>query len=264
MGSRDIQKGLDVRLDFLSDLIIQEANPRLRVTILDLDLAHFNSVVDFATKVSQTSHRLDLVVLFAGINLGHFEKSNDGHELCVQVNVLSNTFMSLLLLPKVLATAQDHFGSMGQAFHSLMHGPPAGGEGGILNYMASPKSFSPLRRYPDTKLFVSLIVRKLGSELSRLQQDRPNPAVIVNCVCPGTICTGADNNLPFWMRIPMNLNRALRASSNGYYVADNQIQELPQFANSPRGNEFSEKLWTEILSLGKMVDIEISLKSLSA
>ncbi|RYC60254.1 hypothetical protein CHU98_g5957 [Xylaria longipes] len=176
MGSRDIQKGLDVRLDFLSDLIIQEANPRLRVTILDLDLAHFNSVVDFATKVSQTSHRLDLVVLFAGINLGHFEKSNDGHEL-------------------------------------LMHGPPAGGEGGILNYMASPKSFSPLRRYPDTKLFVSLIVRKLGSELSRLQQDRPNPAVIVNCVCPGTICTGADNNLPFWMRIPMNLNRALRASS---------------------------------------------------
>ena len=36
---------------------------------------------------------------------------------------------------------------------------------------------------------------------------------MVNNVCPGTVNTGADNQLPFWLRWPMNWNRALRARS---------------------------------------------------
>ena len=38
-------------------------------------------------------------------------------------------------------------------------------------------------------------------------------AVVVNNVCPGTCNTTADDNLPFYLRLPMNLNRRLRARS---------------------------------------------------
>lgn len=37
--------------------------------------------------------------------------------------------------------------------------------------------------------------------------------VVVDNVCPGTCDTTADDNLPFYLRIPMNLNRRLRARS---------------------------------------------------
>ena len=38
-------------------------------------------------------------------------------------------------------------------------------------------------------------------------------AVTVNNVCPGTCDTKADDNLPFHLRIPMNMDRGLRARS---------------------------------------------------
>ena len=66
--------------------------------------------------------------------------------------------------------------------------------------------------------------------------------VVVNNLCPGTVDTAVDNNLPFWLRIPMNLNRKLRArtvqegartliyaaevaglESHGKYIANNVI-----------------------------------------
>lgn len=37
--------------------------------------------------------------------------------------------------------------------------------------------------------------------------------VVIDNVCPGTCDTTADDNLPFYLRIPMNLNRRLRGRS---------------------------------------------------
>lgn len=37
--------------------------------------------------------------------------------------------------------------------------------------------------------------------------------MVVDNVCPGTCDTRADDNLPFYLRIPLNLNRRLRARS---------------------------------------------------
>lgn len=182
---------------------------------------------------------------------------------CMQVNVLSNGILSLLLLPLIQDTSKNHYlttdeitqrptitwlGSMGHALHSpdlskLLHDDVS-----ILDHYASVKSYTRIRRYPDTKLFVVLFVRELAGHITSGKGSQP--AVIVNSVCPGTVSTGADNNLPFWLRIPMNLNRAARGRSvnegaravlwatrgglhkqegqddwNGVYIADSKVQE---------------------------------------
>lgn len=46
-----------------------------------------------------------------------------------------------------------------------------------------------------------------------VRSDGGGGAVVVDNVCPGTCDTRADDNLPFYLRIPMNLNRRLRARS---------------------------------------------------
>lgn len=159
----------------------------------------------------------------------------------------------MLLLPLVQSTAREFHdasspqqpptitwvGSMGQAFHTPDLGSDNGNQDTILQAYASKERYSGIRRYPDTKLFVSMINRELASRL-------PEHEVIVNNVCPGTVKTGADNNLPFYLRIPMNFNRFLRGRTvedgaravlwaargglhedqpNGFYVADNHPQE---------------------------------------
>lgn len=172
----------------------------------------------------------------------------------MQINYLSNALLTLLLLPLVQkAEPTPNFiptitwvGSLAQAFNSIasdpaLTGPPSTS---ILPYFADEATYSRLRRYPDTKLFVALFVRELAHHLE--ESDPGRARVVINNVCPGTVNTGADNNLPFWMRIPMNLNRAVRArtvqegaravlwaamgqshheggSRNGFYVADNRV-----------------------------------------
>ena len=67
--------------------------------------------------------------------------------------------------------------------------------------------------------------------------------VIVNNVCPGTVDTAADDGLPWYLRIPMNLHRRLRArtvedgaralvhaagvmgrESHGGYISNNEMR----------------------------------------
>ncbi|EKG19784.1 Short-chain dehydrogenase/reductase SDR [Macrophomina phaseolina MS6] len=252
LAVRNIQKGSAARLSLLADEQVRATNPSATVKAVDLDLSDYQSVSAFASRVLKTEDRLDVLLLNAGINLAHFSRSVSGHEMCMQVNVLSNAVLSLLLLPLLLKTSRtspDHtptitwVGSLAQAFNSLQS-TPLPRSAAILPHYASEAHYSRLRRYADTKLFVAMFVRTLAAHLPQGEAE----VVVVNNVCPGTVDTGADNNLPFWLRIPMNLNRALRARSveegatavlwaavaaperaaggtraNGAYIADNAV-----------------------------------------
>jgi NAD(P)-dependent dehydrogenase (short-subunit alcohol dehydrogenase family) len=121
----------------------------------------------------------------------------------------------------------------------------------ILDYFDSSASFSGLRRYPDTKFLVALFVREMAraKPLSQKRKNGTLPAaqaggVVINNLCPGTVATEFDVNLPFWMRIPMQLHRKVRArtveegartlvyatavagnESHGAYIANNEVSE---------------------------------------
>lgn len=177
----------------------------------------------------------------------------------MQVNVLSNIILALLLFPRLQSTSREHYtpgsearptitwlGSLGHAMHTPRPDLAIGGSKSILSHYALPGHYSRIRRYPDTKLFVGLIARELGHRIPPHSDKTNEPSVLVNNVCPGTVRTGADNNLPIWLRVPMNLNRAMRGRTvdegaravlwaargglhhggqNGFYIADNEAQE---------------------------------------
>ncbi|KAK7906374.1 short-chain dehydrogenase/reductase family protein [Apiospora marii] len=297
IGVRSLQRGAAARLSLLADEEVQKVNSSARVTVLELDLARYESVVSFAHKILDLPEkRLDLLVLNAGINLAEYQETPDGNEACMQVNLLSNSFLSLLLLPLIQKTSATYYqaaaetvqrptitwlGSMGHAFHSPDLAQLLPSNASILDYFSSRDTYSRFRRYSDTKLFVILFVRELADRIAASSSSSKEGAgvVVVNNVCPGTVATGADNNLPFYVRIPMNLNRAARGRSvpdgaravlwaargnlqkpgsaagwNGVYIADGKIQEPTPFANSPEGREFAKKLWAEIVSQGRKLD----------
>lgn len=191
-----------------------------------------------------------------------------------QVNFLSNALISLLLLPLLQKTSRHYYsaelgrlgarhyptitwvGSLAQAFNSLSRSK-LDPSTPILPYFDSPSKYSRISRYADTKLFVAMFVREMAKRLApRSAGSNGGPTedcfVVVNNLCPGTVNTAVDNNLPFWLRIPMNLNRKLRArtvqegartliyaaevvglESHGKYIANNVISPLVIF-HSPR------------------------------
>lgn len=102
----------------------------------------------------------------------------------------------------------------------------------ILTYFSTPSKYSKFHRYSDSKFLISLFVREFAAYLpsstspptsaevkakGKTEAGDPSSSseikakILINSVCPGTVSTTADDNLPFWLRIPLNLNRRLRA-----------------------------------------------------
>ena len=83
LAVRDIEKGNKARDAFLADDEVQRSNPNADVRVMQLDLVDFQSVIDFADRVLRELKSLDVLLLNAGINMAHFEKSPAGNEMCV-------------------------------------------------------------------------------------------------------------------------------------------------------------------------------------
>lgn len=80
---RDIEKSERARDAILADDEVQRLNPNADVTIMRLDLVDFQSVIDFADRVLREVKDLHVLLLNAGVNLAHLEKSPAGNEMCV-------------------------------------------------------------------------------------------------------------------------------------------------------------------------------------
>jgi NAD(P)-dependent dehydrogenase (short-subunit alcohol dehydrogenase family) len=95
LAVRNVEKGQQAALDIL------ESTKRTSSTIevWELDLSSSASVKAFAAR-AQGLERLDAVVLNAGILTTQF-KLVEGEESSIAVNVVHNTLLALLLLPKL-------------------------------------------------------------------------------------------------------------------------------------------------------------------
>lgn len=174
----------------------------------------------------------------------------------MQVNYLSNALLSLMLLPLLEKTSQSirssdpsskripkitWVGSLAQGFNSLGKFPVRT-TSHVLPYFDSYKDYSRFSRYPDSKFLVAMFVREMAKHIPSASNQAKNGPVTINNLCPGTVNTAADNNLPFYMRMPMNLNRKLRSrtveegaralvyaavvaddKSHGKYISSNEI-----------------------------------------
>ncbi|KAB8240180.1 hypothetical protein BDV35DRAFT_386055 [Aspergillus flavus] len=194
IGVRSIEKGEEAKRAILAQI------PQSNVTIdvYHLDMLDYTTIEAFASRVNQEVERLDYVVLNAGISPHAYKKSAYGFESGIQVNLVSTTLLSLLLLPKLLASKTDTFTPVlelvGSGTHQRMPQllPETDNtEKDILevyNSETSFRTFGFIQQYSLTKLFLMYV----QWQLVKLVDDKVSgsPRVYVIVVGPGPTQSG--------------------------------------------------------------------------
>ena len=131
-------------------------------TVLPLDLASLQSVRDFAAAVKQHlgGNKIDMLVLNAGAQFRHAERSVDGFEMTFAVNHLSHYLLARLLLPEIAEGGRIVITT------SDTHDPakmPLGPRTLDPEALAHPTKDSRARAYPASKLCNLLTARSLAA-----------------------------------------------------------------------------------------------------
>lgn len=100
LACRDMDKGRKAQAD------IEASTQRKHVIdVWELDLASFQSVIDFCERVDTQLARVDVVVENAGVAIGTYVEVDGGYESSIGINVVATFLMGLLLFPKLRKTA---------------------------------------------------------------------------------------------------------------------------------------------------------------
>ena len=76
----------------------------------------------------------------------------------------------------------------------------------VLSHMDDPINFYPFQRYNDTKLLCVMFMYEIAPRLEKGE-------VVLNMVCPGMVDTGMSDILPVYLRVPVNIMKAVKARS---------------------------------------------------
>ncbi|RYP68437.1 hypothetical protein DL771_006701 [Monosporascus sp. 5C6A] len=269
---RDESRGQTARANLLSG---RSAPPDKTVEVWKLDLQSYDSIAAFVER-TKSLERLDIVVLNAGIMKQSFDLNpSTGHEETIQVNVLSTALLNILLLPVLKAkNSPDQPGRVAMvssdgaswAKFKEKNSTP------LLAALDKRETFSPLDRYPISKLLNQLFV----TELTRLV---PSSVAVITLPSPG-LCYGTglgrlpggsiiDGVVSVLKRIVGRspsigarsvIDGVLRhgPEAHGQYVEDCKLQPKAPLVYTPEGDRLAKALWDEImaeLSFAKVEDI---------
>ncbi|KAA1476834.1 short-chain dehydrogenase [Dentipellis sp. KUC8613] len=229
------------------------------VSARNLELSSFASVAAFADAFEKEEERLDIYVYNAGISTQQYAVTEDGWESTLQVNDLSCTLLSMLLLPRMLesaktSTSHPRMVIVASEVHFWVtvndeeHASPR-----ILekaNNREYCEASAMARRYFFSKLLNVMFVRELAA---RLPSDSP---VTADCVNPGLCSSELGRNasliiravsylLQFVMRTPEQGSRQLIWAAlggrdredvlRGAYVSDHGVEEPSDFLLGEQG-----------------------------
>lgn len=254
-------------------------NVELRI----VDLASFQSVCDFATKMEEEDARLDLVVLNAALASYEYRTTAEGWEQSLQVNNLGTSLLALLLLPQMLKTHQ-RFGVTPRLvivasdvhFETSLDETVLRSPHGILAKLNEKEYCSTSvmnRRYKDTKLLNVLFARKLASLFRPL--DSP---IIVNSVNPGFCYSELRRNMSGILAAGHYVAEKIMAFTTeegsrqlvwaaiggvdeevqGEYISLSKVAEPSDFVLSETGKAVQERVWKEQLEILEKVDSRVS------
>ncbi|TFK25100.1 NAD(P)-binding protein [Coprinopsis marcescibilis] len=172
-----------------------------------VDLANFDSVKKFSDKITNEEQRLDILVENAGIlPSANFTLTEDGWEPGLQINHLSTSLLGLLLLPKLIRTAEEfniqtRMIVVSSEVHMVSQFDKELWEGEnplqtlnrrvldiqqcvvrqtLPNILSTPSLHRAVeKRYCDTKLLNLLFIRALNERIAK------TIPVVVACVNPG-------------------------------------------------------------------------------
>ncbi|KUI58424.1 Short-chain dehydrogenase TIC 32, chloroplastic [Cytospora mali] len=174
-----------------------------------VDFSTFAFVRAFSDRI--VSHplatQLHVTQLDAGVAQWQYEKSPDGYEVTLEVNVLSQALLALLLLPKMSATAaasvpsDDSFVRHLSFLHSIAGFEVTAdwlspGQSPIQRYNDQSK-WDPTKQYYLAKLALWNVIEGL---IDRCSKDEESRKVIINASCPSGCKTNMGRNFPKFVK----------------------------------------------------------------
>lgn len=185
LAVRNLESGNDAKKS------IEETTKRLDVVeVWKLDLSSSASVLEFASRVNKDLTRLDVANLNAGVAFPLFKLSKDGWEQTLQVNVISTSYLAVLLLPKMYATA-DQFAvtprlsiTASGVHEQAVVTKEMLADGKMIEWLNTEENVKGQKsHYQVSKLLELFFVQELAKHIKR--RDNGQPKVIVNVVDPG-------------------------------------------------------------------------------
>lgn len=152
--------------------------PNAVIEHLALDLTSFASIASAAKTFNAAEKRLDLLINNAGIMATPYSLTKEGYEIQFGTNHMGHALFTKLLMPVLLATAQEpnsdvriiNVSSMG---HYMA--PP----GGIIWDQAALEGFNTGRRYGQSKLANILFSEQLAARYPQITSVSIHPGVIL-------------------------------------------------------------------------------------
>ncbi|KAI5859049.1 hypothetical protein BZA05DRAFT_440652 [Tricharina praecox] len=193
--SRSLSRAEAARKLLLADKTTQRVNPNAKVDVYELDQERHEYISAFVEKLKESTAYLDIALLNAAINTPKIEKSPYGRERTIQINHVSTSLMSLLLLPLLEACPRK------PANLTVVAGGtntwttlPAKHHPKMIHWMGDPasKGFDVYANYHNSKLLNLFWVQALAERVSGAD-------VVVNAVCPAMADTNLFREYPRWL-----------------------------------------------------------------
>jgi len=213
---------------------------------VDYLLADFTSLKQIHQLVETFKSRytkLDVLINNIGIFATERKLTEDGFEMCYQVNYLSQFFLSNLLLDYIKKSTNGRIINLSSMVYS---------KGKFdINNLQSEKKFAVLDTYADTKLFTVMFTMQLAEEVKGTK-------VTVNNVDPGIVRTQMVANAPGMLKIfnyitrPFSVSPAKGAATSIYLASSEEVNNVSgkYFKNSKAvatKNKFNTKENRELL-----------------
>lgn len=233
-----------------------------RVKVWKLDMSSYASVTEFAKRCDTELERLDVLAANAGINTTSWNIT-EGHENTITVNVISTFLLSLLLLPKLKATALKYGHKTHVAITSSeVHEVAAFKEREAPNIFAEltkNKASAGQDRYMTSKLLEVLVIREIvASQLGANPAEYP---VIWNFSNPGLcyseiVRDGRRFLWPFIWALARRTDVGSRVlvyaageagpESQGMYISDSKVKEPGHWVKTDEGVLTARRVWDEL------------------
>ncbi|KAF2737771.1 NAD(P)-binding protein [Polyplosphaeria fusca] len=209
LGVRTIEKGNAARQSIMQQSSMQEKD----IVILLVDLEEWDSVNRFTKNLEQEvgDGGLDIALLNAGLCNMSYVRASTGHEIAVQVNILSTTLMGIQILPLLRRTARNK----GTPTHititnSWAHTTVERGwwSGPILAALDNEdicfkdKGIDLRKHYCLVKLAGIAGMKRIAAAAL---DSNGRPEVIVNAVCPFFTKTDLARNATFAQKVAMSV-----------------------------------------------------------
>lgn len=203
----------------------------LALEFMQLDLASFQSVVEFCEAFKKSGRLLHVLFCNAGLGFGPYKQSTDGLEMMLQVNYLSHFVMIAKLLPIMLHSGQDcRIILMASRAHKRSRFDIQ-----TMNYTGSASSFPGLDYYGRSKLYQIMQTYTMSKRLK-------DSNITINCMHPGVVETELwrDIESPF-VKFFINASKTLGTLRNSFQGAVTGID----LATNPKHAGISGHYWVD-------------------